>query len=576
MDLALVVAAGLVLAAIVSARFSQRFGMPALVLFVGVGVFAGTSGPLGIEFDDYGLSYQVGLLALAVIIFSGGLDTRMRMFRAAIVPAGLLASAGVLLTAGIVALLAWWWTPLDLPTALLLGAVLGSTDAAATFAALRGRGLPGRLRAVLETESGTNDPVAIYLTLALVTWLGAGTVNGVGLVAGVVAQLVLGVVYGALLGRVLVGLINRVALESAGLYPVLALAGGVFVFGASNLAYGNGFIAVYVAGLVLGNAHLVHRRTISSFMDGAAWGAQVIMFVLLGLLVFPDRLGQAVPTALVVTGALAFVARPVAVGVTLGALRLATRGRYAFSRTEAVLLSWAGLKGAVPIILAIVPLLAQVPGAELVFDVVFVVVIAGTVIQGLTIGPLARWLRLERYEPPAPPVTLELGGTAPIGSAVFDVYLDAQRRAVGRRLAELAIPEDVVVAGVLRGGKLLTPRGSTVFQAGDHVYLISGDADSVGIPADFTGRRVEQAPEARAVTTEGDGSRPSARPDGESEAGEGPAGDRPAAENVVALDADPADDRAAEEGAADGRAADERAADDAADGVQLEGGTKAT
>lgn len=489
MDLAVVVAASLVLVAILSARFSQRFGMPALVLFVAVGMLAGSSGPLGIEFEDYGLSLNIGLLALAVIIFSGGLDTRYRLFRAAVLPAGLLATVGVLLTAGILALLAWWLTPLDLGTSLLIGAVLGSTDAAATFAALKGRGLPGRLRAVLETESGTNDPVAIYLTMALVSMAGAGVLGAFGLVAGVVLQLGLGALYGWLAGKALVFVINRVALDGAGLYPVLALAGALLAYGLANVGYGNGFVTIYVVGLVLGNAHLAHRRSIASFMDGAAWGAQVLMFVLLGLLSFPERLGASLPSAIVITLVLALVARPVAVAATLGALRLATRGRYAFTLPEMTLVSWAGLKGAVPIILAIVPLLAAVPNAESVFEIVFVVVILGTLMQGATIAPLARRLGLERKEPPQPPVTLELGGAAPVGAAVFDVYLEPDRRAVGCRLSDLEIPDDVVIAGILRDGKLVTPRGSTVFLAGDHVYLISGDADTVGIPAAFSGRR---------------------------------------------------------------------------------------
>jgi cell volume regulation protein A len=510
-DLAIVVAAGLVLVAILSARFSQRFGMPALVLFVGVGMFAGSSGPLGIDFEDYGLSLNIGLLALAVIIFSGGLDTRYRLFRAAVFPAGLLATVGVLLTAGILALLAWWLTPLDLFTSLLLGAVLGSTDAAATFAALKGRGLPGRLRAVLETESGTNDPVAIYLTMALVAMAGAGAVGAFGLIAGVVLQLGLGALYGWLAGKALVFLINRVALDGSGLYPVMALAGALLAYGLANVGYGNGFVTIYVVGLVLGNAHLAHRRSIATFMDGAAWGAQVLMFVLLGLLSFPERLGASLPSAIVITLALALVARPVAVAATLGLLRLATRGRYAFTLPEVTLVSWAGLKGAVPIILAILPLLSAVPGAESVFDVVFVVVILGTTLQGATIAPLVRWLGLERKEPPQPPVTLELGGAAPVGAAVFDVYLEPDRRAVGRRLSDLDIPDDVVVAGILRDGKMVTPRGSTVFLAGDHVYLISGDADTVGIPPVFGGRRRPEAleePVARPEASE----RPPASP----------------------------------------------------------------
>ncbi|MBA2668558.1 MAG: potassium/proton antiporter [Trueperaceae bacterium] len=489
MDVFVVVAALLMLIAILSTRFTQRFGLPALVLFVGIGVLAGSGGPLGIDFSDYGLSLNVGMLALAIILFSGGLDTRERLFRASIVPAALLATFGVVLKMVIVGLAAWWFTPLDLMSGMLLGAVLAPTDAAAVFGVLKGRGLPARLRGVLEAESGTNDPVAIYLTIALSTAIGVGSVDGWGLVGGVVLQLTIGAVLGVLFGRALVWLINNVSIDAFGLYPILALAGAMLAFSASNLLYGNGFLSVYVVGLMLGNAHLVHRHTIASFMDGVAWGAQISMFLLLGLLVFPSQIPDVIGGALLITVVLTFVARPLAVFATFWLLRRATR-RYRFSVRESTLVSWAGLKGAVPIILAIVPLLQGVPQAQTIFNMVFVVVVVGTLIQGWTVGPLAKWLRLSRSEPPRPPLRLELGGAAPAGAAVYDVYLEASRRVVGQRLRDLALPDGVVVAAILRGERLVTPKGDTVFEAGDHVYFISSDDGITGIPPAFTGSRV--------------------------------------------------------------------------------------
>ena len=485
MDEAVVIAATLVIAAILSTRFALRFGVPALVLFVGIGMFAGSSGPLGIVFADYALSLDLGLIALAVILFSGGIDTRLRLFRAAILPAGLLATIGTMMTAAIVGLAVHVVTPLDWATSLLLGAVLSSTDAAAVFSALKGRGLPARLRGVLETESGTNDPMAIYLTIALAGAVTSGRVDVLGLIGGVLLQLTIGAVVGVVFGRLLSTLINRVAIPSFGLYPVLALAGGLLAYGASNLVGGNGFLTIYLVGLVLGNRPLAHRHGIATFMDGAAWGSQIVMFLVLGLLVFPDQLAPALPAALLVTVVLMFVARPVAVFATLAFTRLVLRGRYQFSRPEQVLIAWAGLKGAVPIILAIVPLMERVPGGDFLFNVVFVVVIVGTLAQGWTIAPLARRLGLAVREPPVPPVTLELGGAAPIGAAVLDVYLDPDSRAVGVSIRDLNVPEDVVIAAVLRDGKLVTPRGGTVFQAGDHVYLISSSSETVSVPASF-------------------------------------------------------------------------------------------
>lgn len=493
MDYAIVLAAALVIMAVLSTSFATRFGVPALVLFVGLGMFAGSSGPLGIFFDDYELSLNLGLIALAIIIFSGGIDTNGRVFRAALLPAGLLATVGTVLTALVVGLVAYLATPLDLATSLLLGAVLSSTDAAAVFSSLKGQGLPARLRGVLETESGTNDPVAIYLTIALAGAVTGGYVDVLGLLGGVIVQLLLGAGLGLVFGRLLVELINRVDIPIFGLYPVLALAGGLLAYSASNLLGGNGFLAIYLVGLTLGNLPLAHRRGVASFMEGAAWGAQIVMFLVLGLLVFPDQLGPALPAALLITATLLLLARPLAVGLTLALARLVSGGRSRFSGPEQGLIAWAGLKGAVPVILAIVPLLEQVPGGEFIFNVVFVVVILGTLIQGLTIAPLARWLGLAAPEAPLPAVALELGGAAPLGAAVFDVRLEPKSPAVGASLRDLPLPEDVVIAAVLRDGQLITPHGSTVFAAGDHVYLISSSSEAIHIPEAFQPARADPA-----------------------------------------------------------------------------------
>lgn len=472
MNVALGVGSALVLVAVLSTRLAQRFGVPALVLFVIIGMLAGSSGPGGIAFADYGLSYEVGLLALAIILFSGGLDTRYRLFRASLLPAGLLSTVGVALTMLVVAFFAWALTPLSWIESLLLGAILAPTDAAAVFSVLEGRGLPARLRGVLETESGTNDPVGIYLTVAFTTLLTSAPAPIGSFLLGIVTQLILGGILGVIFGRLLAWLINHVRLETYGLYPVLALAGGLFSYAATNLLYGNGFLAVYLVGLVLANRPLSHRRSIMDFMDGAAWGAQVSMFLLLGLLVFPDQLPSVLGVALLITAVLIFVARPVAVWLTLWPLYRLTQ-HYRFSGAEQLLLMWAGLKGAVPIILATLPLLNEVEGGEFIFNIVFVVVIVGTTLQGLTVVPLARRLELTHAEPPVSPLRLELGGETPPGSAVLDVFLASEHRLVGHTLADTPLPEGVVVAAIYRDSKLIAPRGSTVFSAGDHVYFLS-------------------------------------------------------------------------------------------------------
>lgn len=483
MDIYLLIGCSLAIAAIASTRFAQHFGVPALVLFVGIGMLAGSSGPGGIVFGNYALSLNVGLVALAVILFSGGLDTNASLFKASLLPAGLLATVGVLLKMLLVSVLVVLVTPLSFAEALLLGAVLAPTDAAAVFSVLKGRGLPERLRGVLEAESGTNDPVSIYLTLTLATFITTGQASLVGLVGGIVVQLILGGVLGYLFGRLFVLVINRVSVDSYGLYPVLALAGGLLSYAATNLLGGNGFLAIYVMGLVLGNHRLSHRQDIRNFMDGAAWAAQIGMFLLLGLLVFPDRLVAQLPVAFLITLWLVLIARPLSVVLTL--LPLRALGRYRFSKREQVLLAWAGLKGAVPIILAIVPLLNRVPNGELIFNVAFVVVITGTALQGLTVVPLARHLGLLAPEPPEPPMRIELGGAAPPGSSVFDVFLDADNSVVGQTLRSLRLPQNLVVAAVYRKAELVTPRGSLVFEPGDHVFLISSDVEAAEVPSVF-------------------------------------------------------------------------------------------
>lgn len=488
MDLAILVASSLVITAILSTRATQRFGLPALVLFVVIGMLAGSSGPGGIVFDDYGLSLDVGLVALAVILFSGGLDTRMRLFKASLVPAISLSTGGVLITMLVIGGAAWLLTPLDLLQSLLLGAVLAPTDAAATFSVLKGRGIPARLRGVLEAESGTNDPVGIYLTIALTSVLASGNANVLALVGGVIVQLVLGGVLGYLWGIALVWLLNNVKLDGFGLYPLLALASGLLAYSVTDLVGGNGFLAIYLMGLVVGNHHVPHRQNLVYFMEGLAWGAQIVMFLLLGLLVFPDQLPSILPVALLITLVMMLIARPLAVYLCLEPLRRLT-GHYDFSWREYSLLSGAGLKGAVPIILAIFPLLSQVENGEAIFNIVFVVVVVSTTVQGLVIGPLAQRLDLLKQEPPESPLRIELGGMAPPGSAVLDVFLEPDTRAVGQKLRSLRLSQDVIIAAIYRDEQLITPRGDVVFQAGDHVFVITRDVDKIGVPSTFTGRR---------------------------------------------------------------------------------------
>jgi len=420
-DVYLLIGSLLTTAAVLSTRLTQRFGVPALVLFVAIGMLAGSSGPGGIVFANYGLALELGLVALALILLRGGLGTRAGDFRRSVLPASLLATVGVVVKMLVVGLLAYLLTPLSVLEGLLLGAVLAPTDAAAVFSVLKGSALPARLRGVLETESGTNDPVSIYLTLTLTTFITTGQMSVKALLLGVLVQLALGGVLGYLFGKLLAGLVNRAGIDSLSLYPVLVLSGGLLAYAATNLVGGNGFLAIYIFGVVLGNQPLPHQQTICHFTDGLAWGAQISMFLLLGLLVFPDQLVGTVPVALLMTLVLVAFARPLSVFLSLAPLaRFKPASAYRFTWQEQVLISWAGLKGAVPIILAIVPLLNQVPRGELIFNIVFVVVIVGTTLQGLTVVPLAASLGLSDPAPLEPESCLRLEKAVPTSPPLPD------------------------------------------------------------------------------------------------------------------------------------------------------------
>jgi potassium/hydrogen antiporter len=318
-DRLLLIAAVLILIGIVSSKLSSRIGLPVLVLFLAVGMLAGEEGIGGIEFENYALAHGIGTIALAIILFDGGLRTSLRSFRAVFKPAISLATAGVVITAGVTGAAASWLLGVPLLHGLLVGSIVGSTDAAAVFAVLRGRGvnLRKRLAATLEVESGSNDPMAIFLTVGILEVLTGGMTFGFGMLWFLVLQVTVGIGAGLLVGRAAVYAINRVDLEAAGLYPILTAATGLLAYAAAANIGGSGFLAVYLAGLIIGNRRIVFQRGILHFHDGAAWLAQIAMFVMLGLLAYPSRVVDVAGDGLIVAFVLIFVARPLAVGVLL-------------------------------------------------------------------------------------------------------------------------------------------------------------------------------------------------------------------------------------------------------------------
>jgi cell volume regulation protein A len=390
----------------------------------------------------------------------------MEEVRPARAPAFVLATVGVLVTAGIVAFAATALLHLPLLPAFLLGSIVASTDAASVFTVLRGSGLnlPKRVTSTLELESGLNDPMAIFLTIGLLEVLMGRMELGAGLGVLFLQQMVIGTVVGLVIGKLTVTLANRIDLDAPGLYPVMILSAGIFAFGLAGHFGGSGFLSVYLAGICVGNARIAYQRPVMLFMDGAAWLAQITMFVLLGLLSFPTRvLGATVP-ALLITVTLLFIARPVAVLVSLLP--------FGFRVREITLISWAGLKGAVPILLATYPLLLKYPNSEQLFDVVFYVVLLSTAAQVWTLPLLARRLGLDIPGPPAPPIALEITSVKHLGGDIVDYPVTAGSRVDGKRIRDLKLPDDAVVAMIARGQRVVPPRGSTMIESGDHVFFV--------------------------------------------------------------------------------------------------------
>lgn len=463
------VASILLLVSILASKATGRYGVPSLLIFLGIGMLAGSEGPGGIYFDDPAASQSLGVVALTFILFSGGLDTNWAFVRPARWGALSLATLGVALTAMLVGLFANLALGFTLLEGLLLGAIVSSTDAAAVFAILRskGVGLRGQIKPLIELESGTNDPMAVFLTTALVGLLTIPETPVVGLMTMFIQQMTLGALFGYLFGRAAVVLLNRADLEYEGLYPVITVAILLATYGATNLVNGNGFLAVFLAGLVLGNSDFIHKRSLLRFHDGIAWLMQIAMFLTLGLLVFPSRLLTIVGHGLLLSIFLIFIARPIGVLISLLPIRIGLR--------EKAMVGWVGLRGAVPIVLATFPLLSNVPAASTIFDLVFFIVLTSVIVQGTTIPVVARWLGV--HEPvrlrPRPPIEFE--PTDGISGNLVEIEVPVYSDAVGKQIVDLGLPPGALFVLIGRGASFVVPGGSTVLEAGDNILLLADD-----------------------------------------------------------------------------------------------------
>ncbi|NLN63383.1 MAG: potassium/proton antiporter [Myxococcales bacterium] len=457
-------------------KAGHRFGVPVLLLFLLVGMAFGGDG-FGLKFENIQVAQAIGTLSLVMILFSGGLDTKFTEVKPVIGPGVVLATLGVLLTALITGFFTWWLADqicaglgIGFLTAMLLASTVSSTDSASVFGILRSKGLSlkNNLRPLLELESGSNDPMAYMRTITFISIIQSGGHPNPWVVGGVIlVQLVVGTLLGYLLGRLAVMIINHIRMDNVALYPVLLLIQGIFIFSLTYYLKGNGYLAVYIAGLVIGNSKFAHKRTAMNFMDGFAWMSQILLFLTLGLLVNPSELVPVLVPGIVIALFMVFVARPLTVFLCLVPFRnIALRDR--------VYISWVGLRGAVPIIFAILPLAAGVPGARVVFNIVFIITIVSLVLQGTSLPIVARWLGLAKKPKKYRSFEdFDVEFAEDIKSVMTEILISDETLTHGKNLMELPLPDNTLVVMIKRDEKFFVPTGQTELAIGDKLLVIS-------------------------------------------------------------------------------------------------------
>jgi len=457
----------LLFVSLIAGKTSARFGVPVLVLFLSVGMLAGSEGVGGIYFDDPRITQFIGIVALNFILFSGGFDTDFKAIRPIMYQGIVLSSIGVLLTAVLVGLFVWWFTDFTLVEGLLLGSIVSSTDSAAVFSILRskGLGLKGNLRPTLELESGSNDPMAYILTILFTGLVTQQELTGMDITVQLVSQFVIGGALGYVLGRLATLVINRISLDYEGLYIVLGIAVMFFSFAATDFVGGNGFLAVYICGLYLGNQELMHKKKYIKSFDSFAWLMQIVLFITLGLQVFPSELVPIFGIGLAISAFLMIIARPISVWLCLTPFKVPWR--------ERTFIAWVGLRGAVPIVFATYPLIAGAAKAGMIFNIVFFISLTSVLLQGTTLTWVARLLGLTVPEELKQRTMTDIALEDRPKSVLRHMDIPQDCPVVGKRLVDLKFPSTATISLIVRDKKYLTPGGATTLHAGDRLFVLA-------------------------------------------------------------------------------------------------------
>jgi len=461
----------LLLVSIFSSKLSLRYGVPALLIFLVIGMIFGTDGLSVVAFEDYELAQSLGVIALIYILFSGGLDTDWKEVRPIVKPALVLSTFSVVVSAVIVGSFAYFLLDVTLAEGILLGSIVSSTDAAAVFSILRSKsiGLKYRLREMIEFESATNDPMAILLTVGLIQYILTPDMSWLSFGLLFVQQMVIGAIAGLLLGRLATVVLNNANLGYDGLYPVLVLSFVPLIFSVTDMLNGSGFLAVYLAGLVMGNTVIVHQRSLMSFFDGVGWLMQITMFLTLGLLVSVPAVMDIAFEGMLIALVLILLGRPISIFLGMIFSDFETRAK--------LMISWVGLRGAVPIVLATFPLVAGLEQAGLIFNIIFFIVVTSVVIQGTTIPVVSRWLKVDAPVVEKTRYPIELESSVDTKAALKEVEIGANDFARGKQVLELGLPDNVLITLINREGKFLVPKGTSVIQEHDKLLILSDRKD---------------------------------------------------------------------------------------------------